>query len=142
MAVQLFIGGACAGKRDAVAARWPNADWHALTLGQGLGDALAGRSSDTLVLYGVSGWLDAGLTASADDDALHQQWRADLDSLNAAFVSRTLVIIAHEMGRGIVPMARAERRLRDLNGWFNQDAATRAECVWYVRHGLAMPLKG
>lgn len=46
----------------------------------------------------------------------------------------------HEIGYGIVPMARAERRLRDLNGWFNQEAAVAAERVWYVRHGLVMAL--
>lgn len=28
--MQLFIGGACAGKRDAVAARFPGAVWHRL----------------------------------------------------------------------------------------------------------------
>lgn len=140
MAVQLFIGGACAGKRDAVVARWPNARWHALIPGQRLGDALAGRLDNTSVLYGVPDWLGAGLAECADDDALRRGWRADMDALGAAFSRRTLVIIAHEMGRGIVPLAHAERRLRDLNGWFNQDAAARAGRVCYVRHGLVMTL--
>jgi adenosylcobinamide kinase / adenosylcobinamide-phosphate guanylyltransferase len=52
------------------------------------------------------------------------------------------VIIANELGRGLVPIARDQRRLRDLSGWFTQDAAAHAEQVWYVRHGLLQALKG
>ena len=58
------------------------------------------------------------------------------DELNAA-----LIIIATDVGRGVVPMEPEQRRLRDLNGWFTQDATAQAEEVWYVRHGLVMALK-
>ncbi len=148
MAVQLFIGGACAGKRNAVAARWPHARWQALMPGQRLGDALDGcwegrveeQSSDTVVLYGLYSWLEGSLVESTDDDALRRRWRTDLDALGERFADATLIIIGHEIGCGIVPVERFERRLRDMNGWFNQDVAACAERVWRVRHGLVMAL--
>ncbi|WNK21577.1 bifunctional adenosylcobinamide kinase/adenosylcobinamide-phosphate guanylyltransferase [Halomonas piscis] len=142
--MQLFLGGARAGKRDAVAERWPDADWQALTPG----DTLAGRMEPAgpdatdapTVLCGVLPWLEALLARSADDDALRRQWQAALETLDTRLGAATLIIIGHEIGCGMVPMARAERRLRDMNGWFNQDVAARAERVWRVRHGLVMAL--
>ncbi len=52
----------------------------------------------------------------------------------------TITLILEEMGRGIVPMSPRQRRLRDLNGWLAQDAAARAEAVYYVWHGLVRRL--
>lgn len=146
MAVQLFLGGARAGKRDVVAARWPHAHWHKLVPGEALAD-WAERvppvvQSAPTVLYGVLPWLEDALGQSDDDDALRRRWKVELDALGAWFNAAPLIIIGHEVGRGIVPMERDQRRLRDMNGWFNQDAAACAERVWQVRHGLVMALKG
>ncbi|SFT76060.1 bifunctional adenosylcobinamide kinase/adenosylcobinamide-phosphate guanylyltransferase [Halomonas saccharevitans] len=144
--MQLFIGGACAGKRDLVASRFPEAVW--LKMGEGADlsgwrDRLApGRC---LVISGWLDWLagalvdDAGGADDPDDDRL----RARLDAELAAMVEverrghGEIVLILSEVGRGIVPLEPADRRLRDLAGWLGQDAAARAEAVWYVRHGLA-----
>ncbi|MGO1773257.1 MAG: bifunctional adenosylcobinamide kinase/adenosylcobinamide-phosphate guanylyltransferase [Halomonas sp.] len=141
--MQLFIGGACAGKRDAVAARFPGAVWHRLAPEQRLHECLQTLVADTpLVITGVLEWLEAAL-ASTQNDLLRQQWQDDMarlclhsDQLNAP-----LMIIATEVGRGVVPMQPEQRRLRDLNGWFSQDATTQADQVWYVRHGLVMAVK-
>ncbi len=143
MAMQLFIGGACAGKRNAVTSRFPSANWHRLEAGQPLIDSQQGLAANTpLVITGVLEWLGAALERD-DNDALRQQWQRDMatlcqraDELNAA-----LIMIATEVGRGIVPMQPAQRRLRDLNGWFTQDATAQADHVWYVRHGLVMALQ-
>ncbi|GAB2726921.1 bifunctional adenosylcobinamide kinase/adenosylcobinamide-phosphate guanylyltransferase [Halomonas garicola] len=141
MAVQLFLGGARAGKRDAVAARWPSARWHKLVPGETLADWAGQDATDTpTVLYGVLVWLEDALAGSDDDDALRRQWQEALDALDARFNAAPLIIIGHEVGSGIVPMERLERRLRDMNGWFNQDVAACAERVWQVRHGLVMAL--
>ena len=94
------------------------------------------------MITGVLECLDAALERD-DNDALRQQWQRDMatlcqraDELNAA-----LIMIATEVGRGIVPMQPEQRRLRDLNGWFTQDATAQASHVWYVRHGLVMALQ-
>ncbi|MCC5900420.1 MAG: bifunctional adenosylcobinamide kinase/adenosylcobinamide-phosphate guanylyltransferase [Halomonas sp.] len=141
--MQLFIGGACAGKRDAVAARFPTTQWRRLAVDAPFADSHQALVANTpLVVTGVLEWLSA-ISGSVDSEALRQQWQGDLvklcqraDQLNAA-----LIIIATEVGRGIVPMQPEQRLLRDLNGWFVQDATTQAEQVWYVRHGLVMAVK-
>lgn len=138
--MQLFIGGACSGRRDLVAARFPRARWHRLAEGQplaGWGDA----GSAGLVVTGWARWLAAALIREPDDARLRGAWREALDALATQRPDggETLLIL-DEMGRGIVPMAAEDRRLRDLNGRLAQDAAARCAAVWYVRHGLARRL--
>ncbi|CEP35719.1 MULTISPECIES: bifunctional adenosylcobinamide kinase/adenosylcobinamide-phosphate guanylyltransferase [unclassified Halomonas] len=141
--MQLFIGGACAGKRDVVAARFLKANWWQLDAAKPFSDSQQALVADTpLVLTGVLEWLGAALERD-DNDALRQQWQSDMAALcqHADELNAPLIIIANEVGRGIVPMQPEQRRLRDLNGWFVQDATTQAEHVWYVRHGLVMAVK-
>ncbi len=144
MAMQLFIGGACAGKRDTVAARFPAAKGWRLDTAKSFSDSQEALIADTpLVITGVLEWLGAALAASANNDVLRQQWQGDIALLcrHANALNAPLIIIATEVGRGIVPMQPEQRRLRDLNGWFTQDASAQAEHVWYVRHGLVMTIK-
>ena len=140
--MQLFIGGACAGKRDAVNARFPDAVWTRLAPGQRLHLATREIQLNTpLVLYGVFEWLEASL--SSDSDRLRAEWQEGLQHLDekAQAQSATLVLIMNELGRGVVPIAPNERRLRDVNGWLSQDAAALATQVFCVRHGLVHALK-
>ncbi|TVP50273.1 MAG: adenosylcobinamide kinase [Halomonas sp.] len=141
--MQLFIGGACAGKRDAVALRFPAAQWRRLAGDVPFSDSHQALIANTpLVVTGVLEWLSANL-ASPDSEALRQQWQSDMATLcqRADQLNAPLIIIATEVGRGIVPMQPEQRRLRDLNGWFVQDATVQAAQVWYVRHGLVMAIK-
>lgn len=141
--MQLFIGGASAGKRNAVRARFPNAVWWRLAPGQRLRESISlMRPSTPFVLHGVFDWLNAVLDSDLSSDEWRNQWRTDLIALlHAADThSVTLVIIINDIGRGIVPIERNHRRLRDLTGWFSQDVAAQAKQVWYVRHGLVQAL--
>lgn len=143
MAMQLFIGGACAGKRDAVTARFPAARWWSLEMTHPLSDCQQALQAERpLVITGVLEWLDSALDAT-EHDVLRSQWQSELTTLGqrAHKLSAPLIIITTEVGRGIVPMQPEQRSLRDANGWFNQDAAAQAEQVWYVRHGLVMAIK-
>ncbi|MGS2743836.1 bifunctional adenosylcobinamide kinase/adenosylcobinamide-phosphate guanylyltransferase [Halomonas sp. LS-001] len=140
--MQLFIGGACAGKRDAVKARFPDAIWSRLAPGQRLHLATSELQPNTpLVLYGVFEWLEASL--NSDIDRWRAEWREDLKHLDEKAQAQgiTLVLIMNELGRGIVPIAPNERLLRDVNGWFSQDATAQAAQVFCVRHGLVHALK-
>lgn len=142
--MQLFIGGACAGKRDVVKARFPSAVWWRLSPGQRLHEVTHIMQPNVpFVLHGVFEWLAAVLHADMSSDASRALWRGDLQSLATAAQTHgvTLVIIMNELGRGIVPMAQDQRRLRDLSGWFSQDAAAQSQQVWHVRHGLVQALK-
>ena len=141
--MQLFIGGACAGKRDAVAARFPTANGWRLDAAKPFSDSQQALVADMpLVITGVLEWLSVALERD-DNDALRQQWQRDITTLcqRADELNAALIMIATEVGRGIVPMQPELRRLRDLNGWFTQDATAQASHVWYVRHGLVMALQ-
>lgn len=141
--MQLFIGGACAGKRSIVKTRFPNAVWWRLAPGQRLRECVGIMLPDTpLVLHGVLDWLAASIASDAGSDGWRAHWCDDFRELQRAanIQQAPLVIIANDVGRGIVPMEHQQRRLRDLNGWFSQDAAERAQQVWYVRHGLVQAL--
>ena len=140
--MQLFIGGACAGKGDIVTARFPGALW--LKADDALSDwrdrLVSGR---VLVISGWADWLARALADERDDDRLRQRLVDTLQAMIEAegYTGGQMVLILPEMGRGIVPLAPEDRRLRDLAGWLSQDAASRADAVWYVRHGLARCLK-
>ncbi|PMR78745.1 bifunctional adenosylcobinamide kinase/adenosylcobinamide-phosphate guanylyltransferase [Billgrantia endophytica] len=142
--MQLFIGGACAGKRDVVKARFPAAGWHRIEARPGLNAwqdrVVAGMD---LVLTGWLDWLDAALDVEPADDTLRSTMTEALDDLCHAEREQgfQVVLILPEIGRGIVPMDARDRRLRDLAGWLAQDAAVRARQVWYVRHGLVQSLR-
>ncbi|WP_163559586.1 bifunctional adenosylcobinamide kinase/adenosylcobinamide-phosphate guanylyltransferase [Halomonas sp. NO4] len=142
--MQLFIGGAGAGKHAAVSERFPTARWHRLTPGDAL-DAWNESLADGMILVvtGWTAWLEAALAVERDDDRLRGRLVAALETLAVveSEAGSPVVLILPEMGRGIVPMEPELRRLRDLVGWLAQDAAARAEAVWYVRHGLIKALK-
>lgn len=147
--MQLFIGGACAGKRDAVVRHHPSARWHRLDPQADLVDWLAAletggllESGGVRVVTGWSAWLEVALDREPDDVRLRHELADAVAVLLAAEHDHglTVVLILADMGRGIVPMAYRDRRLRDLAGWLAQDAAARAERVWYVRHGLVQPM--
>lgn len=157
--MHVFIGGTASGKRQRVAERYPEARWRdagemmSRVPGAGAGprpDPASG-DGDTLVISGWLAWLEAELenerenerdneSASADDDWLGQRWRQAFAGWASSPGRRVLVL--DEVGRGIVPVDPAQRRLRDLMGWLSQDAVRLASQAHYVRHGLTMRLDG
>lgn len=138
--MQSVIGGAGSGRRRLVIERFPHARWHRLVAGEGVAACLAGHEArETLVVDGIADRLAAELAVTPDDDALRGVWLGWLDALEAA--SCEAVLILDEMGRGIVPLDPAARRLRDHNGWLAQAAVGRSRAVWYLRHGLCKRLK-
>ncbi|AMD02199.1 bifunctional adenosylcobinamide kinase/adenosylcobinamide-phosphate guanylyltransferase [Halomonas chromatireducens] len=148
--MQLFIGGACAGKRAAVVRHFPTAAWYRLDPQAGLSDWREApepggllEPGGVLVVTGWLAWLEAALVREPDDDRLRHELAAALAVILEAERDLGLPMILGlvEIGRGIVPMGHRDRRLRDLAGWLAQDAASLAERVWYVRHGLVQPLR-
>ncbi|MCG7599890.1 bifunctional adenosylcobinamide kinase/adenosylcobinamide-phosphate guanylyltransferase [Halomonas sp. McH1-25] len=142
--MQCFIGGAYAGKRAAVRARFDNPVWLTAYAGDDLETwpqrAIPGT---TLVVEGWERWLATALDETEDDDRLRRRFADTLAALARAEREHGLlvVLIVLEMGRGIVPLDAGERRLRDLAGWLAQDAASMAERVWYVWNGLVQGMR-
>lgn len=60
----------------------------------------------------------------------------------AISLSASLVLVANEVGLGIVPESPLGRRFRDLAGWTNQQLAEVCDQVVFVAAGLPMRLKG
>ncbi|MGD6775034.1 MULTISPECIES: bifunctional adenosylcobinamide kinase/adenosylcobinamide-phosphate guanylyltransferase [Bacillaceae] len=143
--MQLIIGGAFSGKRSTVRAlhsedlSWVSAyDEHSLT------DWRLNWEGDTpLVLEGWEQWIMNALSLEQDDDSIRQFFYSFLLELKEEERKRSkgIVLIILEMGRGIVPVEKQQRRLRDLAGWFSQDAAKLADDVYYVWHGMNEQLK-
>jgi adenosylcobinamide kinase/adenosylcobinamide-phosphate guanylyltransferase len=140
--MQLFIGGACAGKRDAVRQRFDAPHWHSAHAGCRLEAWRSLPETRCLVLEGWERWIGQRLADEPEDDRLRQAMARELDALRSWEAERggEAVLILLEMGRGIVPLGRENRRLRDLNGWLAQDAAARCERVRYVWNGLVKSL--
>jgi adenosylcobinamide kinase/adenosylcobinamide-phosphate guanylyltransferase len=82
-------------------------------------------------------WLSNALLARADVDA-------EIERLEAALTQAAapLVLVANEVGFGIVPDNPLGRRFRDSQGLLNQRIAARADRVVLVVAGLPLIIKG
>jgi adenosylcobinamide kinase/adenosylcobinamide-phosphate guanylyltransferase len=82
-------------------------------------------------------WLSNRMLANADLDR-------EIDALEAALDVRPgpIVLVANEVGYGIVPDNSIGRRFRDLQGALNQRLAAGADRVVLVVAGLPLMLKG
>ena len=65
-------------------------------------------------------------------------------ALNAALrdAAGPIVLVANEVGLGLVPQTPLGRRFRDLAGSLNQEVAALADRVVFVAAGLPLVLKG
>jgi adenosylcobinamide kinase/adenosylcobinamide-phosphate guanylyltransferase len=82
-------------------------------------------------------WLSNLMLAEADIEAATQSIEAVLSAAEAP-----VVLIANEVGSGIVPDNALGRRFRDLQGILNQRLAAAADRVVLVVAGLPLVVKG
>lgn len=97
-----------------------------------------GTHADTPTLVDcLTLWLSNVMLADADVDA-------EIEQLDEALAraAAPIVLVANEVGFGIVPDSALGRRFRDLQGLLNQRIATRADRVVLVVAGLPLTLKG
>lgn len=107
----------------------------------------AAQRADAVLVDCLTLWL-SNLMLANHMQANHMQGRHDLLAARKALtlqVEQTrvpLVLIANEVGMGIVPDNALARRFRDEAGWLNQEVAAAAKEVVMVVAGLPMRLKG
>ncbi len=97
-----------------------------------------GTHADTPTLVDcLTLWLSNVMLADADVDA-------EIEQLDGALAraAAPIVLVANEVGFGIVPDSALGRRFRDLQGLLNQRIAARADRVVLVVAGLPLILKG
>ncbi len=84
-------------------------------------------------------WLTNLLLAGRTDEEIEQ----DVGKLCNLLAEPpcVIVLVANEVGLGIVPESALARRFRDLAGWANQQVAGVAARVYFVAGGLSLVLK-
>lgn len=162
-----MLGGARSGKSrhaEALVTACP-APWLYLATGQALDDEMQARITEHRARRGT-GWRtkETPLDLAAALDAAPEGWPVLVDCLtlwltnvmlagrdtdaDAARLAETLarprgpwVVVANEVGLGIVPDNALGRRFRDAAGWLNQRVAAAADAVVLTVAGLPLQVK-
>ena len=114
-----------------------SADWRTLEAPRDLVPALAACKNVPVLIDCLTLWLSNLMLAEADIDAEIER----LEKALAAAVA-PVVMVANEVGSGIVPDHPLGRRFRDLHGSLNQRIAAGADRVVLMVAGLPLALKG
>lgn len=112
-------------------------EWRTVEVPSDLAGALALAQAGPILIDCLTLWLSNRMLAGADVDR-------EIGQLEAALARRSgpVVIVANEVGCGIVPDNALARRFRDLQGSLNHRIAAVADCVVLMVAGLPVPLKG
>ena len=113
------------------------ADWRVIETPRGLAAALQNCGTTPVLIDCLTLWLSNLMLADIDVEAE----TAHLERALAA-AAAPVVLVANEVGYGIVPDHPLGRRFRDLQGLLNQRIAMRADRVVLVVAGLPLALKG
>jgi adenosyl cobinamide kinase/adenosyl cobinamide phosphate guanylyltransferase len=111
--------------------------WRTVEAPRDLTAALRSNGSHPALVDCLTLWLSNLLLAEADIDAA----LAALEGALATFTA-PVVLVANEVGFGLVPDYPLGRRFRDWQGVLNQRMAARADRVVLVVAGLPLALKG
>jgi adenosylcobinamide kinase / adenosylcobinamide-phosphate guanylyltransferase len=111
--------------------------WQTIEAPRDLAAALKSCQTMPVLVDCLTLWLSNLLLAKADIDGEI----AGLESALAA-AQAPVVVVANEVGSGIVPDHPLGRRFRDLQGALNQRMAARADRVVLVVAGLPLVVKG
>jgi len=113
------------------------ANWQTIEAPRDLAAALETCRMTPVLVDCLTLWLSNLMLADADIDT-------EIAALEQALAARQapVVLVANEVGSGIVPDYPLGRRFRDLQGMLNQRIAARADRVVLMVAGLPLALKG
>lgn len=99
---------------------------------------LSGAAADQACLVDcLTLWLSNLMHAERD---ITRETQALINALSHR--SAPCIMVANEVGLGIVPDNALARRFRDEAGWLNQRIGAVADCVVFIAAGMSMTLKG
>ncbi|KQL36993.1 bifunctional adenosylcobinamide kinase/adenosylcobinamide-phosphate guanylyltransferase [Psychrobacillus sp. FJAT-21963] len=90
---------------------------------------IVSSKAEVVIVFGVENVLEDKLNKLFEH---LEQWDQNFE----------VIVIATEIGRGIVPMEASMRKLRDDVGRFYQQLFTRAERVTRIWYGISQTIKG
>ena len=111
--------------------------WRTIETPRDIAAALSESTTSPVLVDCLTLWLANLMFAEADIEAETQLLE---DALAAA--TSAVVLVANEVGLGIVPEHPLGRRFRDLQGVINQRMAARADRVILMVAGLPLVVKG
>jgi adenosyl cobinamide kinase/adenosyl cobinamide phosphate guanylyltransferase len=111
--------------------------WRTIEAPRDLPAALAVREGMPVLIDCLTLWLSNHLLANADIDQETERLERAL-----AEAAAPIVLVANEVGSGIVPDHPLGRKFRDLQGLLNQRIAARADRVVLMVAGLPVAVKG
>ena len=111
--------------------------WRTVEAPRDIATVLAENAGKPVLVDCLTLWLSNLMLADADIET-------ELESLERALMDAAapVVLVANEVGSGIVPDYPLGRRFRDLQGVLNQRVAARAERVVLMVAGLPLAVKG
>jgi adenosyl cobinamide kinase/adenosyl cobinamide phosphate guanylyltransferase len=117
------------------ARRGPN--WETIEAPRDLSAAVKACRGKPVLVDCLTLWLSNLMLAEADIDA-----ETALLEQSLAAATAPVVLVANEVGSGVVPEYPLGRRFRDLQGMLNQRIAARADRVVLVVAGIPLAVKG
>ncbi|HUC48484.1 MAG TPA: bifunctional adenosylcobinamide kinase/adenosylcobinamide-phosphate guanylyltransferase [Xanthobacteraceae bacterium] len=112
-------------------------NWHTVEAPRDLAAALKACDGRPVLVDCLTLWLSNLVLADADLEA-----ETTLLEQAVAAATAPVVLVANEVGSGIVPEYPLGRRFRDLQGILNQRIAARADRVVLVVAGIPLAVKG
>lgn len=98
-----------------------------------------GKEYQSIVIDCLTLWLSNLLGQGLADSRMYQLVSSLLQAIRAT--TARVIIVASELGLGLVPMEASARRFRDLVGQVNQQIAAEADAVYFVLSGLPTRMK-
>jgi adenosylcobinamide kinase / adenosylcobinamide-phosphate guanylyltransferase len=114
-----------------------SADWRTVEAARDLASALTTCGGMPALVDCLTLWLSNLMLAEADTEREFQL----LENVLAG-AAAPVVLVANEVGSGVVPDYPLGRRFRDLQGVLNQRIAARADRVVLMVAGLPLAIKG
>jgi len=97
------------------------------------------HEADVILVDCLSMWISNCLLAEMTDAAIEEEVVKLAETVQKLAVP--VVLVANEVGLGLVPDNQLGRRFRDLAGWANQQLASVCAKVTFVAAGLPLTLK-
>jgi adenosylcobinamide kinase / adenosylcobinamide-phosphate guanylyltransferase len=113
------------------------ANWRTIEAPRDLDEALAANYGGPVLVDCLTLWLSNVMLAEMDVEKAIEKLEAAL-----AAAAAPIVLVANEVGLGIVPEFPLGRRFRDMQGILNQRIAARADRVILTVAGLPLAVKG